>query len=68
VRIGEDGRVCSAKVIDTNVSADFTSCVLDAFKRGSYPAPSGGCVDATIPLSFVRQSSPAGDSGAPTSP
>lgn len=56
VRIGSDGRVCSAHVV-SNTLGDPTvaSCVAGLMRSGSLPAPSGGCVDVQVPMSFVPQ-------------
>ncbi len=55
VRIGPSGNVCSASVAGNDMGTPaVANCAANIFRTaGSYPAPRGGCVDATVPLSFV---------------
>jgi hypothetical protein len=54
VRIGTSGNVCSAAVAANDMgSPGVASCAANIFRNATYPAPRGGCVDATVPLSFV---------------
>ena len=54
VRIGPGGNVCSAAVAGNDMgSPGVANCAANIFRSASYPAPRGGCVDATVPLSFV---------------
>jgi hypothetical protein len=56
VRVGPAGNVCSATVASNDMgSPGVANCAAAAFRNGTYPAPAGGCVDATIPLAFVPQ-------------
>jgi hypothetical protein len=57
VRIGPGGNVCSATVASNDMgSAGVANCAANLFRNvGSYPSPRGGCVDATVPMSFVPQ-------------
>jgi hypothetical protein len=57
VRIGPGGNVCSANVAANDMgSPSVAQCAANIFRSaGSYPAPRGGCVDATVPMSFVPQ-------------
>lgn len=54
LRIGADGSVCSAAVKTSDMPADVNDCLLGLLRRQTYPAPSGGCIDAEVPLSFKR--------------
>lgn len=55
VRVGPSGNVCSANVAANDMgSPGVANCAANVFRSaGSYPSPRGGCVDATVPLSFV---------------
>ena len=54
VRIGPNGNVCSANIPSNDMgSAGVAACAANIFRKPSYPAPHGGCVVATVPLSFV---------------
>jgi hypothetical protein len=57
VRIGPAGNVCSAAVASNDMgSPSVANCAANIFRSASgYPSPRGGCVDATVPLSFVPQ-------------
>jgi hypothetical protein len=57
VRIGPSGNVCSATVASNDMgSVGVANCAANLFRNvGSYPSPRGGCVDATVPMSFVPQ-------------
>jgi hypothetical protein len=57
VRIGPAGNVCSASVASNDMgSPSVANCAANIFRSASgYPSPRGGCVDATVPLSFVPQ-------------
>jgi hypothetical protein len=57
VRIGPAGNVCSASVASNDMgSAAVANCAANIFRSATgYPSPRGGCVDATVPLSFVPQ-------------
>jgi hypothetical protein len=55
VRVASNGQVCSASVASNDMgSASVGSCVANMFRQsGHFPPPAGGCVDATVPISFV---------------
>jgi hypothetical protein len=54
VRIGPSGNVCSANVASNDMSSPAVAqCAVNIFRQATYPAPKGGCVEATVPLSFV---------------
>jgi hypothetical protein len=55
VRVGPSGNLCSANVATNDMGTPaVANCAANIFRAAaSYPAPRGGCVDATIPLSFV---------------
>jgi len=56
VRVGPSGNVCSASVAANDMgSGNVAACAANIFRNASYPAPRGGCVDATVPMSFVPQ-------------
>ncbi len=57
LRVSPTGSVCNVTTV-SNTLADplVTSCILQKFRAGNYPAPSGGCVDAQVPLNFVAAS------------
>jgi hypothetical protein len=57
VRIGPAGNVCSASVASNDMgSPSVANCAANIFRSAAgYPSPRGGCVDATVPLSFVPQ-------------
>jgi hypothetical protein len=56
VRIGPSGNVCSASVASNDMgSPSVANCAANIFRQASYPAPRGGCVDATVPMSFIPQ-------------
>lgn len=58
VRVSPTGTACSASVASDSLGdASVSSCILQQFRSGSYPKPSGGCVDVQVPLNFV----PGGD-------
>lgn len=55
VRIGPTGNVCSANVASNDMgSPNVANCAANIFRgSGGFPAPHGGCLDVTVPLSFV---------------
>jgi hypothetical protein len=57
VRVGPTGNVCSANVAANDMgTAAVANCAANIFRQsGTLPAPSGGCVEAAVPLSFVPQ-------------
>jgi TonB family protein len=57
VQVSPTGSVCGASIINDSVnSGEISSCVLNKFRGGQFPAPSGGCVTVNIPISFkIRQ-------------
>jgi hypothetical protein len=57
VRVGPTGNVCSASVTANDMSTPaVANCAANIFRQsGNLPAPSGGCVEAAVPLSFVPQ-------------
>jgi hypothetical protein len=53
VRVSPAGTVCSAATsVDTLGDPAVASCVLTRFKSGVLPRPTGGCVDASVPINF----------------
>jgi len=56
VKVGPSGNVCSVGVASNDMgSPTVANCAANIFRSASYPAPRGGCVDATVPMSFVPQ-------------
>jgi hypothetical protein len=57
VKIGSSGSLCSANVVSNDMgSAAVAACAANIFRANSaYPSPHGGCVEASVPLSFVPQ-------------
>jgi hypothetical protein len=57
VRIGPSGNVCSANVTSNDMGNPAVgNCAANILRQtGSLPAPQGGCIDVTVPLSFVPQ-------------
>lgn len=54
VRVDANGRVCSARVAEDGLrSQEVSSCVLGNFRGAKLPAPTGGCLDVNVPMSFV---------------
>src|SRR5262249_27644482 len=54
VRIDPQGNVCNASVIEDAIhSIEVSNCVMGMFRSAKFPPPTGGCVDAKVPLSFV---------------
>jgi hypothetical protein len=57
VRVGPSGNVCSANVTSNDMgSPGVANCAANILRTtGGFPAPHGGCVDVSVPLSFVPQ-------------
>jgi hypothetical protein len=54
VRVSPSGVACSvSSPKNTLGDAAVTSCVLSRFKSGTYPKPTGGCVNVSIPINFM---------------
>lgn len=54
VRVSPSGTACSASMAkDTLGDPAVTNCVLQRFRSGKFPKPSGGCVDIALPINFV---------------
>jgi outer membrane biosynthesis protein TonB len=54
VKIGPDGQVCSASIAENSLGDPaVATCVVQMFRSGGFPRPTGGCVDAAIPINFV---------------
>ncbi|HEX9297933.1 MAG TPA: AgmX/PglI C-terminal domain-containing protein [Polyangiaceae bacterium] len=54
VRIDSQGNVCSASISDDAMhSPEVSNCVMGMFRSARFPPPTGGCIDAKVPLSFV---------------
>ena len=53
LRIGPQGQVCSANITANELGdPGVASCVLQMFRGSPFPAPTGGCVDAEVPMKF----------------
>jgi outer membrane biosynthesis protein TonB len=56
VRVGPTGGVCSVGIASNDMGTPaVANCAANIFRSSMFPAPKGGCVEATIPLSFVSQ-------------
>ncbi|MFO0661107.1 MAG: hypothetical protein U0165_14930 [Polyangiaceae bacterium] len=56
VRIDASGNVCSASAkADSASIQDITGCVANIFKSKHYTPPSGGCIDASMPINFEKK-------------
>lgn len=54
VRVSPTGTACSASTAkDTLADPAVTNCVLQRFRSGKFPKPTGGCVDVALPINFV---------------
>ncbi len=54
VRVDPQGNVCGASVVEDAIhSVEVSNCVMGMFRSAKFPPPTGGCVDAKVPLSFV---------------
>lgn len=54
VRIGPGGEACSASASsDTLGEPSVTNCIVQRFRTGKFPKPSGGCVDVAVPIKLV---------------
>jgi outer membrane biosynthesis protein TonB len=54
VRVDPSGIVCSAGIAQDGVrSSEVSTCVLGMFRNSRFPAPTGGCVDINVPMSFM---------------
>jgi hypothetical protein len=54
IRVDPQGNVCGTSVSqDALHSNEVTNCVLGKFRAARFPAPTGGCVEVQVPLSFV---------------
>jgi TonB family protein len=52
IKINQQGSVCSAQVKSDMNNPLVENCVLQNFRAATFPAPKGGCVDASVPLYF----------------
>lgn len=52
MKINAQGNVCSAAVKSDLGNPLVENCVLQNFRAATFPAPKGGCVDASVPLYF----------------
>ena len=55
VRVAFGGQVCKADIASNDMgSVQVAQCVANMFRQsGHFPPPKGGCVDATVPISFI---------------
>lgn len=54
VRISPNGSVCSASVADNSLGDQaVASCAAAKFRAGTFPPPTGGCVNVNVPLNFT---------------
>jgi hypothetical protein len=53
VRVGPAGEVCAASIASDSLGdPGVSSCVVQKFQAGSYPAPINGCIEVRVPLRF----------------
>src|SRR6478609_2120456 len=52
IKINQQGSVCSAQIKSDLNNPRVENCVLQNFRAATFPAPKGGCVDASVPLYF----------------
>jgi TonB family protein len=52
IKINQQGTVCSAQIKSDLNNPLVENCVLQSFRAATFPAPKGGCVDASVPLYF----------------
>ncbi|HEY3592771.1 MAG TPA: AgmX/PglI C-terminal domain-containing protein [Polyangiaceae bacterium] len=58
VRVDPQGNVCGTSVAQDGIhSPEVANCVLGMFRSAKFPAPSGGCLEVQVPLSFVPRES-----------
>jgi len=56
VRLNPSGQLCSASMAaDELHDPGLSACIMQMFRSSVFPAPSGGCVDVAVPMSFVSQ-------------
>jgi hypothetical protein len=56
VRVSTKGSVCSAYVADNTLGDQaVASCAAAKFRAGSFPPPTGGCVNVNVPLNFTAK-------------
>lgn len=56
MRLSSSGAVCSVQVVDDSLGdSGVAACVIAKFRSARFPAPTGGCVDAAVPLNFTSQ-------------
>jgi hypothetical protein len=54
VRIAPSGEACSASVgTDALGDPSVSNCIVQRFRSGKFPKPTGGCVDAAVPIRLV---------------
>jgi hypothetical protein len=56
VRIGTGGNVCAVNVTSNDMrTPNVANCAAHILMGGVYPAPRGGCIEASVPMAFVPQ-------------
>jgi hypothetical protein len=54
VRVAPSGEACAASVgTDTLGEPSVSNCIVQRFRSGKFPKPTGGCVDAEVPIKLV---------------
>jgi hypothetical protein len=54
VRVDSNGLVCSTGIAQDGIhSSEVSTCVIGMFRSSRFPAPTGGCVDINVPMSFM---------------
>jgi hypothetical protein len=56
VRVASTGTVCGVSVVGNDMGTDaVANCAAQTFRASrGFPQPKGNCVDATVPLNFVK--------------
>ena len=60
VRVAEDGRVCGARIVASDMPASMNTCLLQVLGAGRYPPAAGGCVEMNVPIAFSPQDATTG--------
>ncbi len=56
VRLNPAGQLCSATLAaDELQDPGLSACIMQMFRNSVFPAPTHGCVDVAVPMSFVPQ-------------
>jgi len=53
MKINQQGQVCNTSVKSELGDPSVANCVVQMFRSASFPAPTEGCVDASVPINFT---------------